>query len=75
MPYYQSMKLTCKNVIKKSKSDFTTEVRNQKLDSLGEFIYEDDYDPNKHRAIVENQSSFLIQKVRWVFCRNNEMML
>ena len=36
-------------------------INNQKLDSLGEFIYEDDYDPNKHRAIVENQSSFLIQ--------------
>ena len=36
-------------------------INNQKLDSLGEFIYEDDYDPNKHRAIVENQGSFLIQ--------------
>jgi len=36
-------------------------INNQKLDSLGEFIYEDEYDPNKHRAIVENQGSFLIQ--------------
>jgi len=36
-------------------------INNQKLDSLGEFIYEDEYDPNKHRAIVENQGSFLIK--------------
>ncbi len=36
-------------------------INNQKLDSLGEFIYEDEYDPNKHRALVENQGSFLIQ--------------
>ena len=34
MPYYQSMKLTCKNLIKISKSYFATEVKNQKLDSL-----------------------------------------
>ena len=36
-------------------------INNQKLDSLGELIYEDEYDPNKHRALVENQGSFLIQ--------------
>ena len=31
-PYYEGMKLTCKNDIKRSNPDFTTEVRNQKLD-------------------------------------------
>lgn len=45
--------------IKSDRNNLNT--NNQKLDSLGEFIYEDDYDPNKHRAIVENQGSFLIQ--------------
>ena len=34
LPYYESMKLTCKNDIKRYKSDFTTEVGNQKLDLL-----------------------------------------
>ncbi len=36
-------------------------IKNQKLDSLGELIYEDEYDPNKHRNLVQNQGSFLIQ--------------
>ena len=34
---------------------------NKKIDSLGEFIYEDDYDPIKHRNLVDKQSNFLIQ--------------
>ena len=31
-PHYESMKLTHKNDIKRSNPDFTTDVRNQKLD-------------------------------------------
>ena len=45
--------------IKSDRNNLTTS--NKKLDSLGELIYEDDYDPLKHRALVENQGSFLIQ--------------
>jgi len=45
--------------IKSDRNNLNT--NNQKLDSLGEFIYEDDYDPNKHRNLVQNQGSFLIQ--------------
>ena len=33
-PHYESMKLTCKNDIKRYNPDFTTEVGNQNLDLL-----------------------------------------
>ena len=36
-------------------------VSNKKLDSFGELIFEDEYDPIKHRNLVEKQGSFLIQ--------------
>ena len=36
-PHYESMKLACKNDIKRYNPDFTTEVGNQNLDSLIHF--------------------------------------
>ena len=36
-------------------------VSNKKLDSFGELIFEDEYDPIKHRNLVEKQGSCLIQ--------------